>query len=55
METKIIMLKGEKGEPGGSTWGNISGTLSNQTDLNTALNGKADTSGLGAVALCCRL
>ena len=50
MEAKIIMLKGEKGEPGGSTRGNISGTLSNQTDLNTALNGKADTSGLGAVA-----
>ena len=50
MEAKFIMLKGEKGEPGGSTWGNISGTLSNQTDLNTALNGKADTSGLGAVA-----
>ena len=25
-------------------WGNITGTLSNQTDLNTALNGKLDTS-----------
>lgn len=50
MEAKIIMLKGEKGEPGGSTWGNISGTLSNQTDLNTVLNGKANTSALGAVA-----
>lgn len=50
MEAKIIMLKGEKGEPGGSTWGNLSDTLSSQTDLNTALNGKADTSGLGAVA-----
>ena len=50
MEAKIIMLKGEKGEPGGSTWGNISGTLSNQTDLNTALNEKANISDLGAVA-----
>ena len=50
MEAKFIMLKGEKGDPGGSTWGNISGTLSNQTDLNTALNGKANTSELGAVA-----
>lgn len=50
MEAKFIMLKGEKGEPGGSTWGNISGTLSNQTDLNTVLNGKANTSALGAVA-----
>ena len=50
MQAKIIMLKGEKGEPGGSTWGNISGTLSSQTDLNTALNGKANTSELGAAA-----
>lgn len=50
MEAKIIMLKGEKGEPGGSTWGNISGTLSNQTDLNTVLKGKTNTSALGAVA-----
>lgn len=28
---------------GGSTWGTISGTLSNQTDLQTALNSKQDT------------
>lgn len=28
--------------PDSATWGNISGTLSNQTDLQTALNGKAD-------------
>lgn len=27
---------------GGATWGGITGTLSNQTDLNTALNGKVD-------------
>lgn len=30
--------------PGGSSWGSISGTLSSQTDLQTALNGKALTS-----------
>lgn len=48
-KVKILMLKGEKGDPGGSTWGNISGTLSNQTDLNTALSGKANTADLGAV------
>lgn len=29
---------------GGGTWGNITGTLSNQTDLQNALNGKLDTS-----------
>ena len=27
---------------GGATWGTITGTLSNQTDLNTALDGKVD-------------
>lgn len=31
-------------------WGNITGTLANQTDLNTALSNKADTSSLAAVA-----
>ena len=49
VKTKILMLKGEKGDPGGSTWGNISGTLSDQTDLNTALSGKADAADLGPV------
>lgn len=48
-KVKILMLKGEKGDPGGSTWGNISGTLSNQTDLNTSLSGKANTADLGPV------
>jgi hypothetical protein len=28
---------------GGATWGSITGTLSSQTDLQTALNGKQDT------------
>lgn len=31
------------GGGGGSTWGSITGTLSNQTDLQTALNAKAST------------
>jgi len=31
---------------GGATWGSITGTLSNQTDLQTALNTKADISSL---------
>jgi nitrogen fixation protein len=34
----------------GSTWGSITGTLSNQTDLQTALNAKANTSSLATVA-----
>lgn len=49
VKTKILMLKGEKGDPGGSTWGNISGTLSDQTDLEAALSEKANTADLGPV------
>ena len=32
------------GPPGATTWGSIGGTLSNQTDLQNALNAKYDTS-----------
>jgi len=35
---------------GAGTWGTITGTLSNQTDLQSALDAKAATSGLGALA-----
>lgn len=35
---------------GGGTWGTISGTLSNQTDLNNALNSKVGTSGNETIA-----
>lgn len=33
--------------PDSATWGNITGTLSNQTDLQNALNSKADSSSIG--------
>jgi len=33
----------------GGSWGNITGTLSNQTDLNNALSGKVNTSDLATV------
>jgi len=33
-----------------ATWGSITGTLSNQTDLNTALSAKANTADLGTFA-----
>jgi hypothetical protein len=39
-----------KVEGGGTAWGTITGTLSNQTDLQTALNAKANTSSLATVA-----
>lgn len=38
------------GEGGASTWGSITGTLSAQTDLQTALNGKASTSHTHVIA-----
>jgi len=38
------------GGGGSAAWGAITGTLSNQTDLQTALNLKANISSLGAVA-----
>lgn len=34
----------------GGTWGNITGTLSNQTDLQNALNAKANAAALGTMA-----
>ena len=35
--------KGDPGDPGSDTWGDITGTLSDQTDLQSALNAKQDT------------
>lgn len=35
-----------EGGSGASVWGSITGTLSNQTDLNTALNSKADANSI---------
>lgn len=38
--------KGDKGDSGASEWGDIGGTLSDQADLQTALNSKANTSSI---------
>ena len=40
-DTSYWMLSAEKGEPGRAVWGNISGDLSDQTDLADALLAKA--------------
>ena len=40
---KLLMLKGEKGDTANAEWGNITGSITNQTDLSNALNNKADT------------
>lgn len=42
VETRITDLEGAP--PGSAAWGDISGTLSAQTDLNSALSGKAASS-----------
>lgn len=49
IQTKILMLKGEKGDPGGAEWGDITGNITDQLDLSTSLGEKADTADLGAV------
>lgn len=38
-----ITIESTGGGGGGASWGSINGTLSSQTDLNTALNNKADS------------
>lgn len=42
--------KGADGTGADPAWGNITGALSNQTDLQTALNAKANTADLGDLA-----
>lgn len=39
----VVVAAGETGGGGGGTWGSITGTLSDQTDLQTALDSKATT------------
>ncbi len=46
----VIASVGGGGGGGSVTWGGISGTLGNQTDLQTALNAKANTASMAAVA-----
>lgn len=38
----FVIPEGQPGQSGSSSWGSITGTLSNQTDLQNALNGKLD-------------
>jgi hypothetical protein len=45
-----VILGPQRGGNGAAAWGSITGTLSNQTDLQTALNLKANTADLGDVA-----
>jgi hypothetical protein len=45
-----VTISNTGGGGGGASWGSITGTLSTQTDLQNALNAKADTSSLADVA-----
>ena len=49
---KLLILGNPQGSgPSGETvWGDITGNLADQTDLNTALNAKANSSDLATVA-----
>lgn len=46
----LVPLGGANGGSGSAAWGDITGTLSNQTDLNTALGAKANSADLATVA-----
>ena len=46
----VLAAKGDAGSGGASDWGDIGGTLSDQTDLQNALDAKADESSLADVA-----
>lgn len=46
----LASLVGPQGPAGASSWGQISGTLSDQTDLKNALDAKANSSSLATVA-----
>lgn len=48
-DPKKITINSTGGGGGGGTWGSITGTLSDQTDLQTALNGKANTGDIPTV------
>lgn len=51
-DKKLIVLGNPQGSgpSGDAVWGSITGTLANQTDLQTELNKKANTSSLATVA-----
>ena len=46
----LRLLSKQQQSSGGGTWGSITGTLSNQTDLQNALNAKQDTITTGTTA-----
>ena len=49
-KTVLYLLNGGSAVAGMTEWGDINGTLSDQTDLQNALNAKATTANLGALA-----
>ena len=48
--TQTVQILDGEASGGGGTWGSITGTLSNQTDLQNALDAKANSSDLATVA-----
>lgn len=50
-EVEVLMLKGDKGDAGATEWGGIAGEISDNNELQAALDKKADVESLKTVAI----
>lgn len=51
IEVEVLMLKGDKGDAGATEWGGIAGEISDNNELQAALDKKADVESLKTVAI----
>lgn len=51
IEVEVLMLKGDKGDAGATEWGGIAGKISDNNELQAALDKKADVESLKTLAI----
>ncbi len=51
VEVEVLMLKGDKGDAGATEWGGIAGAISDNNELQAALDKKADVESLKTLAI----
>lgn len=51
IEVEVLMLKGDKGDAGATEWGGIAGAISDNNELQAALDKKADVESLKTLAI----